>query len=731
MTAVPAQACALVCLLGLAGFAQAERGAGDVVARVVNLVEELKAKIVADGKAEQKVYDKYACWCEGTSARKATDIHREMAEIKSLGSKILSNKGLVATRAAEISELARNMDENRKEQAEATSIREKENAGYTENKALMEQTMNALERAIETLSGAGTKTGLLQMDRPRDELTLLRTAAAVHEAVKRMPTDHQLSNKQLSMLAAFTTDPAEYYDQKAQKKESYSPASATIQGILKDMYDTLAMNLEHATELDANQFANFEGVSAISAKELATLLSTKTKKEIEKADAEKVLADAQQNHDDTKAQMEASVLLFDETKKVCTSKSIEWSERVRARTEELAGIDKAIEILGSDDAKALFNKSIKTGKETFLQVASSHESSEPAVRRRVFNVLKTAATASKSLRLASLAASVQEPSGFFGMIVACAYKMIANLEKEQKDDFDHKDWCKEETFKNEQEASRYEYKVQKLNGKLAKFVGHLEELEASRAATMDNLREVRDDIERMEDTRKEARAAFESKKADDIGAVALLAAAIESLTSFYKNNDTGMGEIQGSINLLQRREPVFEVSADQAPDGTFTSAGKSTGEAKGIISTLTMIKEDLEDEIKNGEKDDAETSAGFNAEYDAAMTLRQDLLNKKTDLEEAISQVNGEIDAHNEEKADQEGNRDAEHEYLWSIKPDCTWMINNFDSRREKRDTEIAGIHEAIGMLQGALAEQGGAFVQKLAFDDDSFGRIHLLHFKR
>merc|ERR1719191_2121562 len=203
---------------------------------------------------------------------------------------------------------------------------------------------------------------------------------------------------------------------------------------------------------------------------------------------------------------------------------------------------------------------------------------------------------SKSMRLAALAVSVREGQGHFPEVVAQVEKMIANLKKEQKDDFDHKDWCKEETFKNEQEASRYEYKVEKLNGKLAKFVGHLEELEASRAATIAHLRDVRDDIQRMEKVRAEERAAFESRKADDEAAVSLLTAAIESLTAFYTNNDTGMGEIQGSINLLQNKdqEPVFEVSADQAPDATFTSAGKSTGEAKGIISTLTMIKEDLE-----------------------------------------------------------------------------------------------------------------------------------------
>merc|ERR1719284_630386 len=377
--------------------------------------------------------------------------------------------------------------------------------------------------------------------------------------------------------------------------------------------------------------------------------------------------------------------------------------------EELSGINKALEILTSDDAKALFNKAIKTGKETFLQVASMHGTSKPEVRNKVYNTIKKAATASKSLRLASLAASVRE-SGHFDIVVESVEKMISELEKEQKDDFNHKDWCKEETFKNEQEASRYEYKIEKLNGKLAKFRAEVEELEATRAQTIKEIADVRDDIEKMEDKRKEDRATFEGKKADDEGASQLLAAAIESLSAFYKNNDTGMGEIQGSINFLEKRkEPVFEVSADQAPDSTFTSAGKSTGASKGIISTLTMIKEDLDDEIANGVKEDIEAQTLFEEELNAAHTLKQDLINKKTNLEEAISATNDEIDAHNEEKADRMADRDAEHEYLWSIKPDCTWIMTTFDDRRKKRDTEIAGLRESIAMLSGAEEEANAA----------------------
>merc|ERR1719157_471113 len=127
----------------------------------------------------------------------------------------------------------------------------------------------------------------------------------VHTVIKKMPLDHQLTSQQLSVLATFTKDPAEFYDQKAEKAASYNPASATIQGILKDMYDTFSMNLEKATETEAVAQKNYESLIGVKENEMATLAETKKKKEGEKADAEKELADTSQNLDDTTKQMQA------------------------------------------------------------------------------------------------------------------------------------------------------------------------------------------------------------------------------------------------------------------------------------------------------------------------------------------------------------------------------------------------------------------------------------------
>merc|ERR1719451_59647 len=228
------------------------------------------------------------------------------------------------------------------------------------------------------------------------------------------------------------------------------------------------------------------------------------------------------------------------------------------------------------------------------------------------------------------------------------------------------------------------------------------------------------DIQNMEDTRKEEHAAFESAKSDDEGAAKLLGAAIEAMTAFYKNNKIGMGEIQGAAQGLIQ-EPVFEVSADQAPDASFTSAGKSSGESKGIVSIMTMIKEDLEDEISNGVKNEEETQAKYEEQLGEANTLLEELKAKKTNLEQAISDANTEIDENEVKKEDLQGLLADEKDYLASIKPDCDWILNSFTERRTKRAAEMEGLLQAKGMLAGASPAMMQAGTE---FDDNDFASM-------
>merc|ERR1719359_2810622 len=205
------------------------------VEKVVELIEELKAKIEADAVSEQKIYDKYACWCETTTARKANAIETAKTDINSLGHKTLSLKGKSATLAGETADLAREISENEASQAKATAIREKENGDYQADKAEMEQAIGSLEKAITVLAGAGTKGELMQV---KKDMQLLSIAAGVKQAVGALPSTSKVTPQQMSLLSKFMRDDGDYYEDKAAAKSSYSPASSTILGILKDMYDT-------------------------------------------------------------------------------------------------------------------------------------------------------------------------------------------------------------------------------------------------------------------------------------------------------------------------------------------------------------------------------------------------------------------------------------------------------------------------------------------------------------
>merc|ERR1712048_1207430 len=210
-------------------------------------------------------------------------------------------------------------------------------------------------------------------------------------------------------------------------RSRYAPQSQTIQGILTDMYATFAADLEDATKDEARANREFEDYIYQKQVELANLKETKLKKEGQKAEAENELADTTQAYDDTEAQKEADIAFFDETKEACEAKNEEWVERKRLRDSEIKGMQEALDILTSDEARELFAKAIKPGKETmFLQLDSEDDSSAPA--NRAYKVLKAQATKAHSLRLAQVAASVKlAKSGHFDGVIKSINDIIQNL----------------------------------------------------------------------------------------------------------------------------------------------------------------------------------------------------------------------------------------------------------------------------------------------------------------
>merc|ERR1719476_252582 len=141
-------------------------------------------------------------------------------------------------------------------------------------------------------------------------------------------------------------------------------------------------------------------------------------------------------------------------------------------------------------------------------------------------------------------------------------------------------------------------------------------------------------MEAMTKQRKQENEAFHSAKEDDENAIKLLEAALDALSEYYKKNKIEMGPIQGSVKLLQK---PFAVSEDQAPDATFSDKGSRKHETKGVLQLMTMLIEDLQDEIKNEMKEEEETQLEYEKEMKAAKKSKEELIEKKVNLEETIA----------------------------------------------------------------------------------------------
>merc|ERR1719321_102888 len=137
---------------------------------------------------------------------------------------------------------------------------------------------------------------------------------------------------------------------------------------------------------------------------------------------------------------------------------------------------------------------------------------------------------------------------------------------------------------------------------------------------------------------------------------------------------------------------------------------------------MTMLKEDLEDEVANGIKNEEEAQTQFAAAKEAAEKLIAALEEKKTNLSEAKADTATKIGNAETLKGDTQGLLDGKNEELATMKPNCDWILKNFELRRDRRKSEMEGLMEAKSLMSGSGAV---SFLQtqKKAFNDEAFGK--------
>merc|ERR1719274_471912 len=564
------------------------------VERVVQLIEGLKSKIIADGTAEQQVYDKYACWCEKTTARKAAAIENAKQLIDELSKTILELKGRLGSYVAEIAKLDKDIAETKQAIEEAEEQRKKENADYLKKKAALELGLANLEKAIKVLAEATVDAtpNLQKPDPNRDaqaETKLLTIMAGVRSAMRNYnhfgEGSRTVNDGDVSAVKSFMSRPTASLIRTGANPAAgtYTSQSGQIQGILAQMKD------------------DFEHELASSAEE-----------------------------EDAAASSHAELM---ETKR----EDLALLEKTLTKTTLAQGNDKALAVLTSPESKAIFERSANT----LVQLTSTQSSPE---RTKAYNLLKSVATKAGSLRLAAIATSVQT-TWHFDAVIADIDKMIVALREEEKADIAHRDWCESQSGAANSKNENLEYDKEQLEQKKERANNKKAELEAEVEKTESEMEDLQKAMDEALENRNKEHEAFKQAMKDDADAVMLIGKAIEALNSFY------------APKLLQ--QPEYSTNPDTAPEAEFSSNEGRKSEGGGVIAILSMIKEDIEKEMKTTRADEAEDLAAYKKLYEESAASMKALEEKKVSLGQDIAGKVKEIAELDAVYADKEASKKA------------------------------------------------------------------------
>jgi hypothetical protein len=709
-------------LVGLTLLALGAAEATNPVTKVVELISGLKQKIQQDGKAEQALYDKYACWCEKTTDAKKAAIADAKSTIEELTKNILKLKGASGSAGADISFLKKNIVENKESTTKATEMRAKENKEFVETKAALELGMANLRKAIDVLGAMSKKTapkrgfsaqegdlksGLITMESG----TMMAGASSAHQlsaatdAVRHALELYTRNGNRLTMqdtaaMNGFLGSPVSMLQ--SPHKGAYETQSGAIQGILADMMDSFTRDYASNDEEEKEKQKEFDALIKTKTADLKALEKALTDKTMNEGDDVKQLATDQKEREETEDELAATEEFLETTIEACKSKADEWAERSRLRTEELAGMNEAIDILTSDTAKGTFT----TAVDTFVQLGEeqNHQRKSHSVVKTSLKKLKaeTTATPQKVAELQTKAkAAVKAKAGMkrFEEVQHDIDVMEDDLREEGMEDIKIKAHCDNERREVNNHQESLEFDMDALQKEMDSGEAKKKLLAKQIQHTTSNMQKLKQEMEEYLNTRNAQNKAFQTALKADSDAVMLLTKTIEALSKYAENN----------LKLIQKKaahgknkeEPEYTTSEDTAPEATFSSASSGGSETGGIVGIIENIKQDLEEEMAKAKEGEAKALQAYKDTLKESEESMAAMEKKIASMEIEIAETTKLVADKQETWDDKKKSHDNNDKYLASIATECDWMDENFEPRKVARDSEIEGLDDAKGALAG------------------------------
>jgi len=688
------------------------------IRKVVTLIEEMKVQTEKDGKADLDAYDKYMCWCATNEKAKTEAIAEAEATIEELTAFIEESKAKEGQLKTEIGQLQMDIAADQDALATATATRAKENEEFVATEADLSETIGLLKDATDVLG----KVQLLQKNGETPSRELLAKAQRASQILLQVknrrvasrPDFAGLMQKDLfDMLGSFGGVQKDGFMQKrksasfqqaallpwektdeqkgmearpegdvegaAAGAKSYNSRSGRIFGLLSEMHDEMKRDLAEAQTAEASAETNFQNLKAAKEGEIAAATEQRKAKEAELADTMNKMAKAKRDLEKTEAALAADTEFLANMKADCQVEDEEYKKRADIRSQEIVALAETLKILNEDDARELFGKTI-----SFIQVSASQKAAmQDRASQRAMERIAEVARRHKNWALVALAVRVRLDA--FTKVKEAMDKMLAELKKQQKEEYDKVQSCKKDIDMTEDSIKEknnikddLDEKHKELTNTLTTLTTEIAELQAEEA-------EMQISLKQAGEQRKAENGVFQNSVMDQRATINILHKALQRLKTFYE-----------STGLLQ--QPGQAVSAPPPKGKAFE---KSAG-AGGVVQLLMKIIKDAEIEEGQLAQDEQHAQESYGKfVQDTTASIEAD----RAAIAEKTAQV-AEAETLKSETEEAQMSNNIENAKLSDLLKahhiDCDFVLKYFDIRQTARQEEMDSITDAKAILSGA-----------------------------
>jgi chromosome segregation ATPase len=657
-------------------FALAGAAAASPLTKVIELLGKLEAEIVKEGEDSAALNSEKETWCKDTSVNLGFEIKTGKAKVADLTAKIDKEAATITTLASKVEDLAAKIAKDDADLKAADKIRKEERADFEAEEAELEETVSALQRAIAVLERELSKSG-------GAALVQVESAGGVIQALQALVKASALNAADATKLTAFVqeTEQSEDGDGEAGAPDAaaYESKAGGIVEVLEDLLDKANTQLSEARKKEESAAQNFamlkqslEDEMKFDTKTMEESKSASAKSSEEKATAEGDLSGTTEDLNDDEATLA-------EVKKDCATYADEYAAEVASRAEELKAVQAAKKALAESTGGAGDVAYGLAQVPSFLQLnrRSALSSTADLANFEAVRFVRELAKKTHSQALAQLAthmaaavrfsaASGEDP---FAKVKGLISDMLAKLESEAGEDADHKAYCDKETSDTTEKKEEKSTLIEKLSTKISQMTADSAKLKDDVATLQKELAELAATQKKMDELRRKENTLFVSSNKELTEGIAGVELALKALRDYYGG----------------------EGKAHDAKEGA----------AGGIIGMLEVIMADFTKGL--AEITSAEDSAA--SEYDSTTQANKiEKTGKDQDVKYKTKEAAGLDKAVVEATADRsttQAELDAVMEYLDKLNSMCVAKPETYAERAERRAAEIAGLKQALKILDG------------------------------